>query len=325
MRIIKRQQGLSLIEVMVALILSLFLIGGVLQIYLSNKSNYRLTEELARVQENGRFALEMITRDTRMADYWGCAGVVNKANVSNALNFTPGDDFDFTGNTGIAGVDDSNPATPDELILRGAFGASAFLMGTPASQTANLEIATGNDLEIGDIVMVGDCENSDIFQISNIIGSSTEDEIEHATGGTGTPGNATPTLSKIYQEDAQIMRVASFRYHVAPGINGEPALFRQTDGGVDNELVSGVENFQVLFGEDTDGDRTANRYVSADAPPDFNNIVSIRLNLLIRSLDDNVVKTPQVYSFAGAAPVTAPDNRLRHVFTSTIAVRNKAL
>jgi type IV pilus assembly protein PilW len=64
-----QQQGLSLVELMVALVLGLVLMTGVLQVFLSSRQTYSANEAMARMQENGRFALEFISRSARLAGY----------------------------------------------------------------------------------------------------------------------------------------------------------------------------------------------------------------------------------------------------------------
>ncbi len=59
MRPIRRQRGFSLVEIMVALTLSLILLGGVLAVMYSSKVTYMENERVGRLQENGRAA----TRD----------------------------------------------------------------------------------------------------------------------------------------------------------------------------------------------------------------------------------------------------------------------
>lgn len=66
---LNKQKGLSLIELMIALVLGLFLVAGVIQIFLGTSQTYRLTGDIARVQENARFALDILARDIRMAGY----------------------------------------------------------------------------------------------------------------------------------------------------------------------------------------------------------------------------------------------------------------
>jgi type IV pilus assembly protein PilW len=78
-----RQRGFSLIEIMVALALSLFLITGMIQLLIGNKQSYRVHEAQSRMQENGRFALEALGRDIRMVGFNGCPAVNLVANVLN--------------------------------------------------------------------------------------------------------------------------------------------------------------------------------------------------------------------------------------------------
>lgn len=65
----KTQQGLSLIELMVAVVLGLLLINGALEMLLTSRGTYRNTDDLSRIQENGRFALDMLSTNIRMAGY----------------------------------------------------------------------------------------------------------------------------------------------------------------------------------------------------------------------------------------------------------------
>ncbi len=66
---VQHQRGLSLVELMVALVISLFLTAGVIQLFIGSKQTYRLYDALSRIQENGRFALQAMARDIRMAGY----------------------------------------------------------------------------------------------------------------------------------------------------------------------------------------------------------------------------------------------------------------
>ena len=95
------QSGISLIEIMIALLIGAFLLGGVLQIFIGGKQTYRMQESLSRLQENGRFALDFIGRDVRMAGYWGClnrssgdvfgetVGGISKITLKAAFIITP--------------------------------------------------------------------------------------------------------------------------------------------------------------------------------------------------------------------------------------------
>ena len=88
------------------------------------------------------------------------------------------------------------------------------------------------------------------------------------------------------------------------------------------ELADGIENMQILYGEDTVGDGTANYYVPLTNVVDMERVVSVRISLLMRSYLDNLAPGPQTYTYNGAT-VTAGDNRIRQIYTSTIAIRNR--
>lgn len=65
-------RGMSLIELMIAMLIGVLLLLGLIQIFSASRLAYRTTEGLARVQENGRFAMDFLQRDLRMAGHFGC-------------------------------------------------------------------------------------------------------------------------------------------------------------------------------------------------------------------------------------------------------------
>lgn len=67
-----RQKGLTLIELMIALTLSLLISASMILLFSNSKESYLLNDNLARLQENGRFAMHLVSRDLRWADYRGC-------------------------------------------------------------------------------------------------------------------------------------------------------------------------------------------------------------------------------------------------------------
>lgn len=77
----KNQRGLSLVELMVALVISTLLILGVLQLFTNTTASDRTNTAVARVQENGRVALEIIGADARRTGYQGCSSAANKMEV----------------------------------------------------------------------------------------------------------------------------------------------------------------------------------------------------------------------------------------------------
>ncbi|GAB4361723.1 MAG: PilW family protein [Gammaproteobacteria bacterium] len=318
------QRGFSLVELMVAIVISLFLVAGVVQVYISNKSTYRFGEALSRLQENGRFALDYMATEIRQADFWGCADLTA---VQNNLNPSAGWTSFLTAG-GVAGTD--NPTgTPDVLTIRGALDRGLRLRKVMPDTAAAAFVPLLSGLSQGDIVLLSDCLDGDIFQITNISpgtgGDSDKAALVHNAGSVVSPGNSTHTLSKAYGLDAGVYLMSARTFSVANNPAGEPALFVTGNGGAPQELVDGVEDMQILYGEDTDvpGDGVPNRYVPAGAVADMNAVTAIRVSLLLRSPEDNVLETPQTYTYNGGAPVTAGDRRLRQVYTATINIRNR--
>lgn len=67
-----QQKGFTLLELMVALIIGLFMTGALLQLYMTNKTNYRQLEQRARLQEDLRFAMDFVGSEVRQAAFTGC-------------------------------------------------------------------------------------------------------------------------------------------------------------------------------------------------------------------------------------------------------------
>ena len=87
-------------------------------------------------------------------------------------------------------------------------------------------------------------------------------------------------------------------------------------------MVEGIENFSLLFGEDLDGDHAANRYTAASSVTTWGNVVSVKAQLLLATVRDNVATSPQPYNFGGVS-YTPTDRRVRSVQSAVITVRNR--
>jgi type IV pilus assembly protein PilW len=90
-----------------------------------------------------------------------------------------------------------------------------------------------------------------------------------------------------------------------------------------DDIVEGVENMQILYGADVDDDGVPNYYVPAGtAGLNMTTVVSVRVSLLLRTVDDNITADPLPYTYVGVT-ATPTDNRIRRVFTSTFVLRNR--
>lgn len=244
------QTGMTLIEIMIALLIGAFLLGGVIEIFIGSKQTYRMQDNLSRLQENGRFAMGFLSEDIRMAGYWAC--------------MSPS-----TPNQDIAGTEGGSATVPDTITLRAAFDPALLPPGA-----------------CGDAV-------------------------------TAIP---TPDIPANFYTDRPSSIIT---YSINNNSNGIPTLRRATDGvSIANydvyDVVEGIENMQILYGVDTDAAGTANYgtpnyYATATNVPNMASVVSIRITITVRTIDDNVVQKT----------TANPSGRITRDFTSTIAVRNR--
>lgn len=319
MRNLKIQAGVTLVELMVAMVIGLLLLAGISQVFLSNKQTYRLLEAQSHVQENGRFAFEFLARDVRMADFWGCQ--VNTANITDHIDYTTvtsGTSYINNWNSGgIEGTDNTGLNGSDTLTLRGAYDSGIFVEQVPATPSAALKVTDTSDLVKGDLVMVTDCQMGEFFSVTDNTGSGGFDNIGHNLGNNGGHvENATKVFGKKYGPDASIYKFGLVEYYLQAGMAGEPALFRRYNG-VAAEMVSGIEDMQIEYGVDTGANGNVDYYANATtvtAQTAWENVVSVRITLTTRSSEQNVIVD---------ASGSSADNRLRRDFSSTMAVRNR--
>ena len=76
------QSGLTLVEMLIALLLGVLLSGGVIAAYLNGKRQYLYEDQMARMQENGRYALRLMSRELAMAGFF--AGLPDSSIVDAA-------------------------------------------------------------------------------------------------------------------------------------------------------------------------------------------------------------------------------------------------
>lgn len=319
-----KQHGFTLVEIMVAVAVSLLLIAGIIQIFISNKQTYRINESLSRLQENGRFAIELLNRDVRMSGYMGCANLEN-ITPNNIVSSPPPDViFDLTNiingdNNVTAGNSLNAVANTDTIVVRRASSDGPYLVGNMTADNANIQIGSNpSNFEADDILFITDCEDADIFRATNVsMGAGGIITIAHANST-----NTTNRLSKAYGPDTRVMAFEANTYFIRLNPANNPALYRRPVSGVSEEMVEGVEDMQVLYGEDTDNDQMADQYVTANNVTDWSNVVSARISLLMQSLEGNLTSQSQSYTYNGAT-VTSTDRRLRKIMTTTIGIRNR--
>lgn len=358
------QHGFSLVELMVAITIALIVSAAVTAIFISSKKAYETQDKLARVQENGRFAMHYLMQDIRTAKHMGCLKNVVGV-VRNNLN-TTANDFNFGSVTGtnafgvdpriqptdplalpIEGIDNyatgsstwspsgSNalptlpaPApTSDMLTIRRA--VTAARVTTPmAAETAAVTVDSVNLLQQNQIVLIANCNAGDVFQISAL--NTTTNTVQHGTTGDAkfSPGNWTTEFAKTYGngDGAEILQLVTRTYYVAPGASGVPSLWRQENGTAPVELVEGIENLQILYGVRNGPSKQPAQYLPAGGVTNWGNVVSVKIGILARTSTQSFGDSnTMTYNVNGATLGPFNDRHERRVFEATVSLRSMAL
>jgi type IV pilus assembly protein PilW len=282
---LKQQQGLSLVELLVALALGLFLMGGVISIFVSNQENFKSNEGLARIQENARFSFEQLSREVREAGTTPCGvRTVLSAIRTPTLVVTPWW-ADWNSGTFIA-YDRSNASTlvpfgtavgnrragTDALSILRASMVDNLLRPVEAHDTSINQLTLSSnanfDKDGGDVALVCDSFSAAIFEVSVTSGakniqwstSSPSSNCSTALGWRKDFDCAAKITNKQFQNDAFVTTLDSAFWYigVSPSGNGS-SLYRLTldkvgpSGGSKNativrrEMVSNVAGMRVDY------------------------------------------------------------------------------
>lgn len=377
--------GLSLVELMIALALGLILMAGVINIFVGSRQTYNAVEQISLMQENARYAMDLISRSARNAGYSGCS--TGQGPVTNTLNSATSVAFDFS--TGVNGFEanSSGPGSTITITSENQTASGTWTVGTVPGDITAVAISgsdilvvrgpIGNNIAIskdnnsaqifakhlgtvddacpgnvnkingicpGDILLLTDCSKSRVFQATslnentatpcsptdkcvNILHDASRSDPGNAVTSWG--GSSAPEDER-FGPDAEVLRIQTTVFFVGVGADGTPSLYQRINASAVQELVSGVENMQVLYGEDTNADGIANRYLTVNSVTDLQQVVSLRVSLLLRTNNpiSSTVNT-QTYLLNGVTAASATtidpfdDRRGRYIFTSILKLRNR--
>jgi len=332
-----RQHGFSIVELMVAVALSLLLMAGLASVYLSNKTTFKVSEGLARIQENSRYMHYILSKDIRMTGYQGCSNT-GSTQVLNIVS-TPAPNVSLSDQDSIKGYGYTgttwSPALPaaltgkvlagtDVIDIHKASELGAQLTANMAQTNTPILVADRLGIKKDDILIITDCQEANLFQAG---AASSATAITHTVAT-----NTTNDLSKAYQTDAIIYQYEAYYYYVKDtgrtnsAANAIYSLFRQDVNGVEEELVEGVENMQITYGVDTTNDKSPDTYSTATTVEASNNwpkVVSVKIALLLNSIEDINPKS-QSYTYNGTT-TTPTDKLLRRTLNIYIKLRNRGI
>lgn len=327
--------GVTLIELMVALVLGLIVAGAAMAVFITTRQTYVATESLGRLQEGARVAFELMSRDLREAATIPCSNETVLNNVVDSTDWWTARDATGTeplvqwNNTSFVGYT-SGGSDAIQLIAAVSPRVDPIVVtiapAAPATLPVNLVVnsVSADDISAGDLLLVCDYGYFDagpppvtraasgaIFQASTVdAGTGT---IGIAT--SGSPGNTAGNLFNSSFEPAspQLNGIVSVlrptRWYIGDNANGGKSLFRSrllnTAGALtvaDDEIVANADDMTLTYLE-----KGGAAYVAAAAVTNWSAIRAVRIQLHMTGTD-----------LVDGKPI---ERTLEHVVT----VRNRAL
>ncbi|MES9937444.1 MAG: PilW family protein [Sedimenticola sp.] len=360
-----RQLGVGLVDLLVAMLISLLLLAGIGQIYISSRAANEYSDNLSRLHENARFAISVLTRNIRMAGHMPCA----PSTLTNALASGEFDDYlDFNrpleGINQVEGSIDWAPAAIEgtdaiKVIYSGDSEGGSYGVVSHATGLASLALNRPNPFPKGMVLMVCDPLHGAVFQNAGVSGSPS---VTHEVGSDITPGNCISTLGfpgdcsagrdYTFSKGSRLAEVKARAFYIGrnKNSNGRSLYQRRLDfiepkgkhdppgkyRLISEEIVEDVENLQILYGIDSsaDADMTPDNYVKADAVIDWKRVVAVQIWVIasthepLRGFTDEAAYGSESYPIGGEENVAIPtgaEEKYRVVLSSTIQLRNRVL
>lgn len=292
--------GRSLVELLIAITIGLFILIAVSALFLSNSQTSRTSDDKSRLEDEGRLALNLIAFHLRMAGY----GQLLTADYKNDA-FQAG--TTFTSPTGLA----KDSIDPVQGCVGGFANPSAATIACTGS-------ATPDALAIRYFI--------DFFN-GNITNSGTPKP-------TDCLGQAVTAASSIVENRFFIRTNPTTRrselYCIGNGNTPDGADFT----GVAQPIAENIVDLKLTFGAaSAQGGQIVNdEYVDAtniSSNPNailgspWQRVLAVNVCLVAQSANDNVATRPVQYRDCAGQLVTAPDRRLYETFSSVVTLRSK--
>ncbi|MFN4262570.1 MAG: PilW family protein [Thioalkalivibrionaceae bacterium] len=348
-------RGVTLVELLVAIVVSLVLLAGVLAVFVATQQSSRTQAAVVSVQESARFISERVSRDIRQAGFLGCTnqhamesrrsdGPLNSG-IRNVLNPSPIIDdapsyFDWRWDRGgfvSAGVADGN----DWLRVVTFGDDQAFSVVGHDRNNDRIDVAPTEEIDPGDVMLVIDCRGGAIFEVT-----STPAQIENNghlfyAASSGATGNWTNRLGREFDSSARVYTLCKRGTSAANPCVGKTSgqlaaqvgavTYRDLgDGRVErvdrfgsSELADSVVGFRVEMGVKSAAAPPEFKRPAALAAAEWRRVGAVRLEwLLAGRAAANVVDEPQTLRFGGD-DWTSPDRRFHQSFELVQAIRNR--
>lgn len=314
------QLGMTMIELMIAMMLSLVVGAAVITVFVNNSHSFNQDDNILRMQDDARFALNEIAHDLSMAGHY-------------ADLLLPGL---ITLDASLAIGTDCGPAGQPEWVYQTVQTGTATSLSvvavdnaTPANALANFSCISAGTFKAG----------TDVVSIKRVVGARTAipsvGSIYLLTNGTvgllhrepivGAPAVVVPLPRSEWEYRPSIYFVRDFANVAGDGI---PTLCRKVLRGAGPSMTTeciatGIENLQMEYGIDTTSDGNPNSFVANPTLLQMQSVVSARIFLLARTTEIDTRYTNDKTYLVSNSPAFAPaDNFRRRVYSTTVSIQN---
>lgn len=289
-------QGFSMVELLVAVALSLLMLGGVVTIFSTTRNSYLQASESYEAAEAGRMALTLLIESIQTAGFLGCSSGAPvhsslKADSDAQRDFFLPPVYAYDGgkmqNEQFLSPDDlpSNVSEDsDVLVVRGPRRDAQSVelrstMGNP-SEPMRVTSASSATIKAGDIAMIFSCEARSFFYVTTfenglITHDTTPEPVQQ-------PGNATRSIGYAFRSEAEILPVQIVTYYVGTNAAGHKSLWRRIGRGTPTEIVPGIEKMVLKFGLDARVPDIETDYRAAASISDWSIVRSVEISLLAK-------------------------------------------
>jgi type IV pilus assembly protein PilW len=315
------QSGFTLTELMIAMVLGVILAGGVVNLFVIGQKSFRTDENVARMQDEGRFAINELVKDLRMAGYIG--ELAHPVAILPAAGLATGTDC------GVAGqpnwildffddvTDDINSLTSVDNATGAAANAgfSCITAGEllPQTDVVGIKRFVGRSVPPAGLVA-----NTIYMQTNALEGVMYKDPLPVGAGVAG-PLNEWEYRPSVYY-------IRNFTNTAGDGI---PSLCRKVLNftaatGIQTECIaSGIEDLQIEYGLDSDGSGSADQYLPNPTLAQLQRVISARIFVLARTLNQDFGYTDnRTYTLSNAVAFNPNDNFHRRLYTVTVPIFN---
>jgi len=325
-------RGSGLAELLVAMTLALLLIGAAATAFVKGRDTHAAMESTARLQETARYALGVIESDLRMSGHLGLLGHPGLvSNLDAALTGPTGDVEAFAGCRPRWTTDLDAPVEGwDQAGGRHGLGPGCAPNGAWRASTDGLVLrrasadriaqnAAGLRSHARHVLIVTSHSSGRVF-VGDAAGTMPAGYAASEPAATTPPADTRRLLVHAYYVSSDSSEGAGFPSLRRKRLVAGPAV-------QDEEIIPGIDDLQVQYGIDADGDGSADRWLNAGqfAPPA--EIVAARVWLRARARDrDGAWSDATRYTYANQDETMAPAERpfRRTVVVKTIRLRNRS-